>query len=406
MRNSEIFEIFAKAMEEKEISPDAPAKAKKILEQNPRWDSTTAEAISKLYGVKPDAPKSMQYKKNIAEIAHPEPVVVSNSYDKLNGLVENINERQNILLHIVNKTPNGLSTQHKYAAQDLILTLVKVGNDLDNKNREQLRVLADACLIQVSTKQMKKTAVAPLLYVVPALLGSLYLQQHMPFVNEGFEKNNQKLLVELDDLLEANSNFGVGYQYKPEFLAVVKDFKNKLVAFANLYKKVEPVITSLEKPRTAKELMELSQQPETETVLKSYNALKAAAADLLPAITAVQKDFSSENYKNRQIQDKGMFTSLLDKTQVLHGGKGLVGDDFDDVARAIPPYLKSIQDLTTLLVGAGSIQQKAQADLQEAAYKSQDLLGAAPSNVVPAGVKAVDQEADALEKELTEGLLT
>lgn len=407
MRKSDVFESFVKIAQEKGlVSEDAPEKAKKKLEKNPRWDSITAEEIGKLYGVKPDAPKSMEYKKNISEVAHPSPVVVSPAYDKLNGLVENINERQNILLHIVNKTPDGLSTQKKYAEQDLILALVRVGNDLDNRDQDQLRSLADACLMQVSTKNIKKVAIAPLFYVVPALIGSLYVQQHMPFVNEGLEKNQQKLVAELDDLLEANSNFGVGYQYKPEFIATVTDFKNKLVAFFNLYKKVEPVISSLEKPRTAKELLELSQQPEADSVVKSYNVLKAAAANILPVILTVQKDFTSENYKNRQIEDKGLLTSLLDKTQVLHGGKGLVGDDFDDVARAIPPYLKSIQDLSTLLAGAGSIQQKAQADLQEAAYKSEDLLGGAKERTTPAVVKSLDDEAESLEKELTEGLLT
>jgi hypothetical protein len=411
MRKSDVFEDFVKIAQEKGlVSEDAPEKAKKKLEKNPRWDSTTAEEISKLYGVKPEAPKSMQYEKNIAEVAHQKPVVVSPAYDKLNGLVENINERQNILLHIVNKTPDGLSTQKKYAEQDLILALVRLGNDLDNRNHDGLRALADACLTQVSSKVMKKVAVAPLVYIVPALIGSLYVQQHMPFVNEGLEKNHQKLIAELDDLLESNSNFGVGYQYKPEFVAMVSDFKNKLMSFYNLYKKVEPVISSLEKPRTAKELVELSQQPEADSVVKSYNALKAAAANILPVILTVAKDFASENYKNRQIEEKGFFSSLVDKTQVLHGGKGLVGDDFDDVARAIPPYLKSIQELSTLLAGAGSLQQKAQADLQEAAYKSEDLLGNKPvaeeSKVVPANVKSLDDEADELEKELSQGLLT
>ena len=44
-------------------------------------------------------------------------------------------ERQNILLHIVNKRNDGLLTQRKYAQKELMLSLVRIANDLDNKNR-------------------------------------------------------------------------------------------------------------------------------------------------------------------------------------------------------------------------------------------------------------------------------
>jgi len=155
--------------------------------------------------------------------------------------------------------------------------------------------------------------------------------------------------------------------------------------------------------------LQLSQEPQSQSVIKSYNALKSAAANMLPLITTVQKDFSNENYKNRQIQEKGFLTSLVDKTQVLHGGKGLVADDFDDVARAIPPYLQSIKDLSTLLTSAGSIQEKAQSDLNEAAYKSEELLGGnKPSTTSQetqqekVNVQDLDNQAEDLEKELSE----
>jgi len=211
MRKTSVFENFIKIAEEQDLIPkDAPAKAKKKLEQNPRWDSLTEKEIAKLYNVKPDAPKGSEYKNNIIERAHPTSAVVSSAHDKINGLVENENERQTILLSILGKNPNGNLSNKKLAHQDLMLALVRVGNDLDNNNEHQLRALADACLTQLSIKTMKKTALAPALFVVPALIGSLYLQQHLPFVNDGFEKNHEKLIAEIDDLLNANDNFGVG----------------------------------------------------------------------------------------------------------------------------------------------------------------------------------------------------
>lgn len=155
MRSSDIFERFAKiALDKGLITKASPEELKKKLEENPRMDSLDISAIEALYGVKPDLPKDMQYKKNIVEDAHPESVVVSPSHDKINGLVENINERQNILLRIVNKSPNGHAMQRKYAEKELLLSLVRIANDLDNTGKEELRKLADVCLEQTS-KQIK-----------------------------------------------------------------------------------------------------------------------------------------------------------------------------------------------------------------------------------------------------------
>jgi hypothetical protein len=397
MRKSEIFESFVKIAEEKGlISDPSSEKARKELEKNPRMSALTAKDIEKLYGVKPDAPKGMEYDKNIAQLAHPKPAVVSNSYDKLNGLVENINERQNILLNIVNKPVNGLLTNHKYAEKDLILSLVRLGNSLDNQNKDELRALADTCLVQVSNKNIEKKAALPMLALlgVPALIGAFYLQQHLSFVDEGFETNSNKLISELDDLLNSNSDWGVGYSYSEEFKSTVQDFKNKLSNFSELYQKIKPVISELEVPKTAKELIVLSSKPETTEVIQAYNTLQKSFADMIPYVDSIQKNFASESYKSRQIKDKGLLTSLVDKTQVLHGGHGLVADDFDDVVRAIPPYIKSVKDIMGVLNDAGSLQKKSQQELQQAATESDNLFGHEKS------VKDIDNEAGDLGKQI------
>jgi hypothetical protein len=400
MRKSDIFESFVKIAQEKGmISEDAPDKAKKKLEQDPRADSLDISAIEALYGVKPDIPKDMEYEHNIMEDAHPNSVVISPSYDKLNGLVENNIERQNIILHIVHKTPDGLSTQRKYAEQELLMSLVRVANDLDNKNIDNLRTLADTCLMQVAPKPLQKSAqIIPIMGAVSALLGGLYLQQHLPMINEGFEKNHQKLVAEIDDMLSSNSDWGVGNQYKGQFTNMLQDFKTKLTSFYNQYKKSESVISELEKPKTAKELMEQAKQPETNSVMEAYKSLKDAFKEIIPYIGTIQKDFASESYKVKQIEDKGFFSDLLDKTQVLHGGKGLVADDFDDVARAIPPYMKSLNEMLGVLKGAESIQKDVQERLSAAEAKSEELFGNQSGNATPA--QDVDKEVSQLEADL------
>lgn len=398
MSKSEVFNAFIKIAEEKGMIPlDAPDKAKKILEKDPRWDSLDISAIEALYGVKPNLPKDNQYVRNIMEDAHPNSVIMSPAHDKLNGLVENNNEQQNILLHIVQKDPDGLSTHRKYAKQDLILSLVRIANDLDNRNQEELRKLADTCLEQTD---IKKEAAVPLIAAIAipaALIGALYLQQHLPFVNEGFQKNHQKLIAEIDDLLKSTSEWGVGHQYKQGFLDMVRDFKNRLTGFYDLYhQKAEPIMNELERPKTPQELVEKSKQPESLTIVDAYNDLIKAANDIGSYIDKIAEDFKQESYKVKQVAETGFLTGLVEKTHVLMGGKGLVADDFDDVVRAISPYKASIEEILSKLKEAKSLENSALRDAQKISQREEMKPEAAPK----ASPIESDETMEDLEKEL------
>lgn len=412
MVRSDIFNEFVKIAQDKGlVSEDAPEKAKKKLEKDPRVDSLSISDIESLYSTKHDRPKGMEYKKNIIESAHPKSVVMAPSYDKINGLVENDQERQNIILNIVNKEPNGQLTHAKYAEKELILSLVRIGNLLDLQDKNELRKLSDVCLQDVANKSLKKTAALPPLVWgiaagVSALLGGLYAQQHMAFVNDGFEKNHQKLIDELDDLLESNSDWGVGYQYSAKFKSMILDFKNKLLDFYKVYQKVLPLINNLEKPRTAQELMELANKSETKTVIESYRKFRDAANNMLPYIMTIEKDFASESYKNRQIEDKGFLTSLVDKLQIFHGGKGLVADDFDDVVRAVAPYKKSIAEMMEVLKQAESLEKDAKSKIEQASLQSQKEFGSDIDNKSDFNSKKkFDQDIEELDKDLSGILL-
>lgn len=378
MKHSDIFENFAKIAQEKGIiSDDAPEKAKKKLEKDHRWDSMTLSDIEALYGVKPDSEKELEYKRNIIEVAHPGSMVISPSYDKLNGLVETDNERQDIILNIVNKTPNGQLTNHKYAEKELTLSLVRIGNDMDNKDNKDLMKLADTCLMQLSDKDMKKKVASPLVIGVAvgaaAIIGGLYLQQHLPFANDGFKTNNKKLLEEVDDLIQSNSNWGVGIELSQEFRKTLSEFRSKIVEFYNTYMSQYEVISSLQKPRTAKELIPLAKGSESGEVKRAYDIIKAQLDDFLPYLNTIEANFKKESYKADQISEKGFLTKLVDKTQILHGGKGLVADDFDDVNRAIPPYKKSISEIFEILIDAGSLAAKTKSTLEKAKTEASEI---------------------------------
>lgn len=398
MKRSEIFEAFVKIAQEKGMISNDSSDSKKKLEKTHRADSLDISDIEALYGVKPDSSKALEYKKNIMEVAHPTSVVISPSYDKLNGLVENNIERQNILLHIVNKQNNGLSTQHKYA-KELIYSLVRVANTLDNDNQDDLYKLADVCLAQASKKSLKKEALWPAAAAVAAVLGIIYAKNHLKFHSDGFKQDTVKLMAEIDDLLQSNSSIqtevGAGYEYTPEFLQTVVDLKNKVYSFAQLVNNILPVLDNIQEPRTGKELIALANKPDTQEAVKAYNEFKTAYSDLLPYISKIQQNFSDESYKNRAIKEKGFMSSLIDTTEVLHGGKGLIADDFDDVNHALQTFMSDALSVAKALQKSDSIEKDAAGQLQSASSESQKQLEPMPSNKEPAS-----QIAD-LEKELS-----
>src|SRR5947209_781430 len=102
MKYSEVFIEFLKIAQEKGLLSfdEAAQKAKKTLESNPRADSLSDQDLLKLYNTKPKSPKEMSYEKNVIELAHPKSCVISDSYDKVNALIENQNEQQTISRNI------------------------------------------------------------------------------------------------------------------------------------------------------------------------------------------------------------------------------------------------------------------------------------------------------------------
>lgn len=155
---SDIFDEYAKLAIEKGIIKVAKdtAESKELKKYKndsyPRAGSDTIDIIEKKYNTKPDKPKSQQYEKNIMEIAHPNKVILNPAYDKINALIENNIERQKIMINITQKPVNGHLTQHKYAEAALAKSLIAVANDLDNKNIELLRKLADECIEDLHKK--------------------------------------------------------------------------------------------------------------------------------------------------------------------------------------------------------------------------------------------------------------
>lgn len=135
-RRSEVFDNFA------EIAINDGLITESQESGTDRDDKEYRDTIEILYNVKAEGDS----KEHILDQAHPEsPVIIAPSYDRLNGLVENLFERQDIMAGIALRNNRGNLTQHRYAQQELVEELVRIGFDMDNKDEEDLRILADSC---------------------------------------------------------------------------------------------------------------------------------------------------------------------------------------------------------------------------------------------------------------------
>ena len=356
-------------------------------ETNTRHDSLSIEQISKLYNNKPQAPKGMEYKKNIMEIAHPDMLVISPSYDKLNGLIENENEGQNIRIHISLKEPDGNLVQRKYAEKQLMLSLVRVANDLDNSGQEDLAKLADVCLEQTSKKKLTKLAFWPVAIAIASAVGALYAKQHMAFHSDGFNADYQKANAEIDDLLNSNTNFGVGYQYTPAFLQMMNKLKTELASLNTEVQKITPILDKLQTPRTGQELSSLAQQPETQEVTQSLQEFQTVFDEVNPYIMTVINNFGNEQFKQRAIAQKGLLTSWTDSAEILHGGGGLIADDFDDVKHALQTLGKDISNIADGLKKSQSIKQTVTQQLEASQTQSKQVFEGGAPEIAPEGAQ-------------------
>jgi len=380
MNRSEIFDEFVKIAEEKGLISNDSSDSKKRLDKDPRADSLDISAIEALYGIKPNTPKDMEYERNIMEDAHPNSVVISPSYDKLNGLVENNNERQNILLHIVNKTPNGLLTQKKYAEKELTLSLVRIANDLDNRNQDSLRALADFCLLQTSKKKLNnglvKIALWPAIIVGIAVgIGALYAQQHLPNLSQGLKNDYDRLVGELNDFLTSSVSWGMGHEYDQALKTDVQGLLDRLQTFWTTYESLDSTMRQIEKPADAKDFIEKAKEPKNQEVYSAHQRLMELITNMSTYINTIESDFNSDIYKQRHTTQTGGVSSVLEKLHLSGGGTSLMADDFEEVVRAISPFKSSVAEVLKMLEKAKTVQDDAFSKLSAAQAKNQSDFG-------------------------------
>lgn len=382
---SEIFEAYAKiALDKGLIKQAAETKDSKELKEyrnanHPRVGSDDISKIEALYGLKIDRPKSMEYEHNIAENAHPNQVIIAPSYDKLNGLVENINERQHILINITQKPVNGHLVQKKYA-EELATELLKVATDLDNREMTDLRVLADTCLVQVN--QLQKTALLPAVLTAPALLGlsplaiaglaagvlgAAYLFNHMHDPDRGLVANIKNALDKLDALIGEDWFHQTFYAtLKPEFLTNLKKFRADLATLKKGADDFNTIEAKMHNMKTLQELAATAQESGQDIVAK-VEEFRHLLINLAPEINQAIELFSTANVKDMAIKDESWLSNLTSKIEpILHGGWGLFTDRFDDIREALKPLKASMES---------TVAEINRLDDQQAVRKEQIVTG-------------------------------
>lgn len=347
MNRSDIFDAFVKIARKEGLISEADHAEhteRDFHETNPRHDSLSIEQIGKLYNNKPNLPEDMKYKNNIMEDAHPDSVVISPSYDKLNGLVENEIEGQNIRMRIVMKEPDGHLTQRKYAEKELILSLVRVANKLDAIDKEGLCKLADVCLTQATKEKIVKTAQwAWVLKLGVPLLAGLYMKEHTDFHPDGFVQDCQKAEAEIDDLLGSGNTLGIyGHEYSADFETQITKLKENL---ENIKKVVEsqviPVlnkVNSTELAHDSEDLLKEMQAPQNQEigqdVTQVINNFKAVVRANWGFIGLMKTNLANKEYQQRAVVSKGVLNTAVESTGLL-GGYGLVANEFEDVVHAL-----------------------------------------------------------------------
>jgi hypothetical protein len=371
---SEMFEKVAEILEEAGLSKEAyPSLESYKDDAEARVGSDDISTIEALYGVKPDG---QEYEFNIMEQAHPNSVIVAPSYDKLNGLVENNIERNKIMMNITLTDPTGNHTNHKYAQQELTLELVRIANEMDTMNKEELFKLADSCLIDLSACQRRlhvKTAVPVLAIAALAasVLGAGWLLSHSDNPDHGPTANCDAAIKELTDL-KTNS------WYESDIDNVVKKEVDELIVKItqlktgiNEFNEISDVVY---KPRTLSELKEVVKLKEVaqksgHSIQEAVKQFREMVMELEPYINQSIENFSNTVYQKQHTKPSmiGEMTGWLG--EALHGRWGLVANDFVSAVNALNPLKKSLEEMVNRTENYDKVVAKYEKDVSDAAAK-------------------------------------
>jgi hypothetical protein len=359
-------ELIRQAAEERK---DSPAMKRYKKSPAPRAGSDDISTIEALYGVKCD--NTVNYEHNIFENAHPNAVIIGPSYDRMNGLIENPNERQNFIINqIMNKTPNGNLTQHRYAKEELLMELIRVANDLDSRGNESLRKLADHCIELVVSEEKKsseltKFALFPLLLAAAGVLAATWLWNHADDPNHGISNDISNCIQKLNALKE-NS------WYESDVDATVQRDVNELETKLNLldselksFGQVMLLLDNPQMPDTQIDMADLSNTAKVygASVYQQTNRFVAAIDHFVPDLIIAINKFTSRNYQETHQNPSALSRFVGWVGEAVHGRWGLIANDFISAANALGALKTSLQNVRNKAANIDEVRQSFAKDL-------------------------------------------
>ena len=316
-----------------------------------------------------------QEEKNIVDEAHPEKAIVQNSYDSIQGLVENVNEQQKILLNIVNKKPDGQLSNKKYSETKLALSLLKVANTTNN---EDLKTLAETCNEQIKKKASWALVGKIALWGIPTLISLIYAQQHLPGIHEGLIISHKELIESLDDLLASDDSNPLlyGASYSTELIKLCNELKVNANNLKEKFDLVVQFVSKIQKPKDGQSAIDILENEKFKNgVESSFKEFDELRTKLIPTFTEKAKLFSDKAFKAMNVKDKGFLTKKIDNTHVLSGGFGLLKDKFDEISKSLEKFNKSLYSIDKLSFTVSETASQVQAKLESAGNKTPDQSG-------------------------------
>lgn len=377
---SEIFDEYFK------ISVAKEEEEKNKPRKNPRDNAMSEKELAELYNLKPETHKDMQYDYNIVEIAHPESLIVSPSYDPANGLFGNQNENHSRNLHIVNKEPRGILDGHISSRAELISVLMKTANYMDALDKDELRALADACLYQISNEPtsinsiIKKKAflgaIGPALKGISILVGlwqgAHLLQDVLPKSDSGMNSSFNKLLESIDDVKESNTNFGVGVEFKDSFKNILDQIKNTVINYQTNYDEHSELITSVQVSNASDLFNKKNELKNSQKVIES---LKENSLIMKEFLFKVIKLLQNSSFINNHVFDKGSLTSTVEDNAVLNFANTILNPFNSDV---INPLIQSCESYMASINSLIESLSKSQEDSKKSEEMAETELGKLP----------------------------
>jgi len=299
--------------------------AQRSSEAKARPQGIDPEAIQMLYHVKPNG----KDEKSIVEQAHPDPAYVAPAYDRMNGLVENVQERQNMMIEIMEDPQHGKLTQHRYvkANNELLQELIRVATYMDNKNQEDLMKLADSCaqgLINPESNFIKSAWVVPAIKIGLTLLSvSGLINNFGGMIDRGVVLNAERAIEELSELTDN----------LPQYSGVINELIDDIQKISDLNQEISDMGVSLF-DESAKE-----KAKEGKKKLVDYIKMSREFSSKSRRFVSVLENTKADVY------EKWVTENLGDPGEILTGlWRGVAGTDAGDVINILETFNKSLNE--------------------------------------------------------------